>query len=205
MDSSAAKSFSNYIQKEDAYDQTPAGVLIKQYLELFPDLKFTWINNIKCVASPDSAESIAWAEHLVNQANKLQNISGIVSVGSLNLNEMDIASGHHLVIANWYYNNSFYLKNLSRSVSLRSLTHFETRYRERVLKKLDEHIGNFTLTEDECDAICSFFLVRRNNKFQKVFIPNKVLAFRVINRFATLNELRFEDAENLLRSYTYVI
>ena len=205
MDSSLAKSFSLYIQKEDAYDLTPAGALLKQYLELFPDLKFIWINNIKCVESLDSAESIAWAEYLVNQANKIQHIPGIASLGSLNLNEMDITSGHHLVIANWYYNNCLYLKKASRSVPLRSLTNFETLFRERVLQKLNGHVGNFFLDEDECDAICSFFFVRRNDKFQKIFIPNKVLALRAIKRFATINEIRFEDAENLLRSYTYII
>lgn len=199
----ASISFSEFIRKEDAYDQTPAGELLKRYLEVHPDLKFIWQNNIKCVDTMTSDASMAWATYLLNEGNKVQGAAGFTDVAALNLGVGEIADGQHLIIANWYYNNCVYANRVKQSVAIRNLTRFESEHRERILTKLGKGLGQFVISYAERDAICSYCLIRRSDKFQKMFIPNKLLALQVINRFANFAAVRFEDAETILRGYTY--
>ena len=92
-----------------------------------------------------------------------------------------------------------------RSAALRNLSRFECEHRERILKKLERLIGAFPISEDEKEAICAYFLIRRSDKFKHMFIANKLLALKVINRYAAFNEIRFEDSEAVLRQYTYLV
>jgi hypothetical protein len=207
MDPDFAKSFGEFIKKEDEYEKTPAGVLLKTYMEANPELNFFWIGNIKCVGRLDSKESIDWSEYLLKEGHRLQGSVFTDELGpnSLKLTEEELRRGQHLVIANWYYNNCYSNKKEQRCVALRNLSRFECEHRERILKKLERLIGVFPLTEDEKEAICAYFLIRRSDKFKHMFIANKLLALKVINRYAAFNEIRFEDSEAVLRQYTYLV
>ena len=207
MDADYVKSFGEFIKKEDEYERSPAGQLLKKYMEANPDLPFFWNSNINCVGSLDSKESIDWSEYLLKEGHRLQgsDFLGPLGPNSLGLTEEELRKGQHLVIANWYYNNCFNNKKERRCVALRNLTRFECEHRERILKKLERLIGVFSITEDEKEAICAYFLIRRSDKFKHMFIANKLLALKVINRYAAFNEIRFEDAEAVLRQYTYLV
>jgi hypothetical protein len=207
MDSDYAKSFGEFIKKEDDYDKTPAGQLLKQYEDANPELIFFWVRNVKCVGRLDSKESIDWSEYLLNEGHKLQGafFNGPLEPNSLRLSVDELRSGQHLIIANWYYNNCYANKKERRCVALRNLSRFESEHRERILKKLERLIGNFQLTEDEKEAICAYFLIRQSNRFKNMFIADKLLALKVINRYAAFNAIRFKDAEAVLRQYTYLV
>lgn len=207
MDAEIAKSFSTYIKKEDDYEKTPAGQLLTKYMEANPELRFHWVSNIKCVQAPDSHESILWSEYLLKEANKLQGggFSDNLGYNSLKLTDAELKNGIHLNIANWYYNDCVVNCTQRRSAALRNLSRFECEHRERILKKLERLIGAFPISEDEKEAICAYFLIRRSDKFKHMFIANKLLALKVINRYAAFNEIRFEDSEAVLRQYTYLV
>lgn len=204
MDSEIVNSFVEFIKKEDEYEKTHAGRLLKKYTDERPELRFVWVDNIKCVKRPDSNESIAWSEYLLNEGNKIQGtwVSDNIGYNSLKLTDAELKTGLHLIIANWYYNNSFEQR---RCVALRNLSRFECEHRVRILKKLERLIGSFPITEYEKEAICAYFMIRRSDKFKNMFIANKLLALKVINRYASLHEIRFEDAESVLRQYTYLV
>jgi hypothetical protein len=207
MDSEMANSFAEFIKKEDDYEKTPSGRLLIKYMELNPELRFHWVSNVKCVLTPDSRESILWSEYLLKEGNKLQGAGFSENIGynSLKLSDVDLQNGVHLNIANWYYNDCVANCLQRRSTALRNLTRFECEHREKILKKLERLIGSFSISEDEKEAICAYFLIRRSDKFKHMFIANKLLALKVINRYAAFNEIRFEDSEAVLRQYTYLV
>ena len=207
MDAEFIKSFGEFIKKDDDYEKTPAGRLLHKYVEANPELVFYWIGNIKCVGSLNSKESMAWSEYLLNEGNKLQGggFSNVTGYNSLRLTDEELKRGQHLVIANWFYNNCYDTRVERRSLALRNLSRFESEHRERIIKKLERLIGSFPISEDEKDAICAYFMIRRSDKFKHMFIANKLLALKVINRYAAYNEIRFEDAEAVLRQYTYLV
>jgi len=201
-----ALSFCEHIKNEDLYDKTPAGLLWKKYSESNPELEFKWNNNVKYVDTFDSVESVEWAKYLFKMATKLLggNIIDFKCDDSLAFTPNDIKNGYHLIVANWYYNmchkNVCSLKN----VSLRNLTRFESERRERIINKLTHCVGDFNMCDDEKDAICAYFLIRRSDKFKNMFIANKLFALQVLNRYATENGIRFEDAEAVMREYVYL-
>lgn len=207
MDSEIVNSFTEFIKKEEEYEKTPAGRLLTKYTDERPELRFVWIDNIKCVKTPDSHESIIWSEYLLNEGNKIQGtwFSDNIGYNSLKLTDSELKNGLHLIIANWYYNNSVLQCSQRRCVALRNLSRFECEHRERILKKLERLIGSFPITEDEKEAICAYFMIRRADKFKNMFIANKLLALKVINRYAAYNTIRFEDSEAVLRQYTYLV
>jgi hypothetical protein len=207
MDAEIINSFTEFIKKEDEYEKTPAGCLLTKYIEERPELRFHWVSNVKCVQAPDSHESIAWSEYLLKEANKLQgtSFSDVLGYNSLKLSDLDLKNGVHLNIANWYYNDCVAICLQRRSAALRNLSRFECEHRERILKKLERLIGAFPISEDEKEAICAYFLIRRSDKFKHMFIANKLLALKVINRYAAFNTIRFEDSEAVLRQYTYLV
>lgn len=201
-----AISFCEHIKNEDMYDKSPAGLILKKYSESKPELEFKWNNNIKYVETFDSAESVALATYLFNMGTKL-NGSNLLDLKYDDLSAFspnEIKNGHHLIVANWYYNMCY--KNLygHRNVSLRNLTRFESEHRERILNKLMRCTSGFNMDDDEKDAICAYFLIRRSDKFKNMFIANKLLALQVLNRYASENYIRFEDAETVIREYTYI-
>jgi hypothetical protein len=161
---------------------------------------------MKYINTPDSDESLDWAKYLLKEGGKLYDadLPDLKCDKSMALSADDIKNGHHLIIANWYYNMCHKNALARKDVSLRNLTRFESEHRERILNKLTRCSGAFNMNEDEKEALCAYFFIRRFDKFKNMFIANKLLALQVLNRYASEKHIRFEDAEALMREYSYL-
>jgi hypothetical protein len=194
-----SKSFAEYIKKEDEEMKTPIGQLRSRFLELYPEYVFNRVSDIKCINGLDSCESKQWSKYVVKAAldltdsiyvNELHNLEGL-------------NNGEHILLAEWFY--TFAYNGLAYKPNSR-LTRFQNMFRFRVLNKLTRKLGNFEMNLAEKEALCSYLLLRNSYmKYKDMFVPDRLLALKVINRFARENEIRYEDAELVLRGYTYCI
>jgi len=195
----AYESFSKYIKREDALEKTPIGLLRKEYMKLNPDIVFNWVDSIKCIDGLDTDESKKWSKFVIKSALELSN--GIYNPMLHSLE--DLNGGGHIVLAEWYYEAAY---NGCLYKHPASMTRFEKEFRTRVLTKLANSIGDFSMSVLEMEAVSAFFLLRNNYmKYKNMFAYDKLLALKVINRFAKAHDIRFEDAESVLRGYTYCI
>jgi hypothetical protein len=194
-----SKSFAEYIEREDAEEKTPIGQLRLRFLQQNPDYVFNRINDIKCVNGLDSYESRKWSRYISQAALDLTNSLYVENLHNLN----GLNNGDHILLAEWLYD--FAYNGLAYKDNVK-LTRFQNEFRFRVLNKLTNRLGNFKMSLAEKEALCSFLLLRNSYlKYKDMFIPDKLLALKVINRFARENEIRYEDAEVVLRGYTYCI
>jgi hypothetical protein len=193
----SAKSFAEFIKREDEEAKTPIGKLRQQYLELYPDLIFNRVNDIKCINGLDSYESRQWSKYIIIASLQLTN-----SIYSEELHNLDnLINGDHIILAEWFY--KFAYSGLAFK-QIGKLSRFQRDFRLRVLTKLTQKLGNFVTTLEEKEALCSYLLLPNNyNKYKDMFAPNKLQAFKLINRFAHEHKIRYEDAETVLRTYTY--
>jgi hypothetical protein len=194
-----SKSFAEYIEKEDAEEKTPIGQLRLRFLELYPEYVFNRVSGIKCINGLDSCESRKWSGFVVKASLALTDSIYVRELHNLD----DLCNGEHILLAEWLY--EFAYNGLAYKHNTR-LTRFQNTFRFRVLNKLTKSIGNFEMSLAEKEALCSYLLLRNSYmKYKDMFVPDKLLALKVINRFARENEIRYEDAEVVLRGYTYLI
>ena len=193
-------SFFEYLKKDDADEKTPLGALRKRFMELNPDVVFNWIDGVKCIDSLDSDDSIAWSKFLMKESAALQFVPcyGLVQM----IKGLD--NGDHIRLAEWFYNNA--CQGNVKISPVAPLTNFQRDFRQRVLTKLSGKTLDFQMSLVEKEALCSYLLLRNNfMKYKNLFLPDKLLALKVINRFAKAHDIRYEDAESVLREYTYSI
>jgi hypothetical protein len=194
-----SKSFAEYIKREDAEENTPIGQLRLRFLELYPEYVFNRVSGIKCINGLDSCESRKWSAYVVKASLTL---TDSIYVDELH-NLKDLNNGDHILLAEWFYH--FAYNGLAYKRNAR-LTRFQNEFRFRVLNKLTKKLGNFQMSLAEKEALCSYLLLRNSYmKYKDMFVPDRLLALKAINRFAKAHDIRYEDSEIVLRSYTYLM
>lgn len=194
-----AKSFADFIKREEDEKKTPIGRLRLKYIDLNPDLIFNWVNDIKCINGLDSYESMEWSKYIMKASLDLTD-----SIYDPILHRLDdLNGGSHILLAEWFYITAY---NGYAYRHPEKLTTWQKEFRIRVLTKLTRNLKGFPMGIKEKESLCSYLLLRNSfMKYKDMFVPDKLLALKVINRFAREHEIRFEDAESVLRGYTYCI
>jgi hypothetical protein len=195
-----AKSFADFMKREDDVAKTPIGRLRRKYLNMNPDVVFNKVGDIYCINGfLDSTESRAWSKFVMQTALELTDGTYDLRLHALD----DISGGGHILLAEWFYYMAY--TGCAYKTDLK-LTRFQKEFRVKVLSKLSDKLGDFIMSLLEKEALCSYLLLRNSYmKYKDMFAPNKLLALKVINRFAKAHDIRFEDAESVLRGYTYCI
>lgn len=147
----------------------------------------------------DSCESRKWSNYVVKASLTLTDSIYVDELHNLE----DLNNGDHIILAEWFY--QFAYNGLAYKRNAR-LTRFQNEFRFRILNKLTKKLGNFQMSLAEKEALCSYLLLRNSYmKYKDMFVPDRLLALKAINRFAKAHDIRYEDSEIVLRGYTYLM